>query len=1023
MKRTAWYALNGVPPPLKVIPAFQPLPFKHDKFLAIKSRSADKWVDSCNDILSRSCALNQKVSEYFNLHHVPPITAAPVKGNVSESEGYTKPNAAPSHVEALPSYLIEELHQINKKAQRLTTIQGFVLSDRLVFDMFHINVMNGDYNTALTLWLRSHILGDEQRGPPYPLWLLQDLVSILGVHLMSSLPDSAANFHMLSAFPSGRNLGGLGADKETLRTLLEHEWRPPQPQRWDDDVGQTNGRSADDEADWEAPLLYTNSSNRYTRHYLIHYFLPVWRAAGKMGLFFDDLRENARLSLAESPEEAADGKMDPVNGMARGRVGDILPSVKTQNAVVRQLLMSFIPVQFPSPREADADAVWMPLRVLTELLIALAACAAEAKEPWLLLSLQTTFCTAFLTRSDDAEAAGRLNGGRVGLNTEAWIGYLEELGPDVSAALVSQVHDLLERFSLDIISLVNYGRQAFRSEQQLWAAYDALRLMATATRHYQSRDTARNEKGTAFRYSEEFFNRLSRILRATSPVGTPLDDEVVNPDDASHPQAQAHLWGETSALVSSYIRGLSPVSEAVAQAILYVGYACQDPSLIPDEENFPPNVFMAARPERMRGKDAACGEGARWSLLERTLLLRNIQHQQRLALGCLMNVEDHHDDGNSGVETENGFDFGLEAGARSPGWLEELMTGLKIQRDRGVFGQAGGGALPTVDFARIRPIVDSLAERLVCLTLIDVVEWWRTTDERLGHYRDGSTCEGTTPYHTPQAQFEDQRVKGMDDGHPSLSPEDNNEAHDANGDYERGASDGAPSLVDHNEDGPTEEAPNAEDADAAMWFESLQELQVPKTLQRRVDELFAALKLAVGNPLEGKTPSWCSCVSPAAASVLAVLLAGFPTNGLGHLEDEQEIVDGIWGDLVDIATYHLSFLHTSAINVTEDNMETEVASPLSGLFGNSISILLLMLARTAQWDLAERLLCRLEAYDGEHSQPPNSDGPMSDDGVWWLWSGVTMDPEIFSEVFSRAREDGATVVCAMLSPKRKQLFF
>ncbi|CCW61199.1 unnamed protein product [Phytomonas sp. EM1] len=1068
MKRTRCSVWNGVLSPLKVIPAFQPLLFKQDKFLSIKSRSVERWVEACQDILSRSRALEQKVNEFFDLNRVPSTTAAPLPAGISKSEPTAKYSGAPRHIEALPSHLVEELQHINKKAQRLTTIQGFVLSDELVFGMFHINVINGDYTTAMTLWLNSYIIGDEPRGPPYPLFLLQDLTSILGAYLMSCLPESAANFHLLSSFPTHHDLCGVGTNREELQKLLEYGWCPPKPHRCHNNVAAIDEKSECGEPDWYTPLLYANSYNCYTRHYLMHYLLPVWRAAGKMNLFFDELRRNMRLPSVESREEEEDraanhainmyaegGRIRPDSVKEHDRLGSVLPPIKEQNAVVRRLLMSFVPAKSTTNLETDTSELLMPLRAITKFLIALTACAAEAKEPWLLLSLQTAFCAGFLTHScaDNLDKPyDNLKSNRVVLNTEAWIGYLDELEADVRATLMPQARDILEHFSLDIISLIYYGRQAFRLEQQLWNAHDALRLIEASKKHYQ-RDSAFSWRHTVadyksssdvidkespgLKYPAKILNMLFSMVSATLPLVPNFENgHFVKDDDQAENLEQEQIWAENSALIMSYLNGLSPSSEAVARTILHVGSGCQDPNFIHAD-----NLGNHAFPVGGHGSDSAevgeSREKSGWTPLERALLLRNLHLQRRLASLCSLDARTSSGASSQCVSAAGELD--IEVDARSHGWLMELRTALNTHKNRGVFSNAGV-AVPDLDSACIRQIVDSLAERLVCLTLIDLARWLQTNHRQLECSRGGYTGGYATHHHILQEQFDVKNDRGVDGGHQLLSRDNGNRAHDSNEDFTRYgamregyASREVQYFVDSNEHSSSDNAYDVGNADEAMHFESLQELYVPTALQHRIELLLKELKLAMDNRLkEGALSpplSWYGCVSPATVSVLAVLLAGCSTNCAQHTENAQQASYNIWSDLVDIAMYHLSPLHTRAVKATESIRDAEVSVPLSPLFGNSISILFLMLARTAQWDLVERLLRGMEAYDGEHTsvgeylEPLNSEGQPHNDGVRWLWSGVTVDPKVFSEVFRRAREDGATVVCAMLSPKRKWLFF
>lgn len=385
-------------PFLKAVPPFRPQPFVQDKFLSIKSRTPEQWEEMRRDILSRSDALALKIRQQRESGTVPILTVP----------------------------LAEEAQNINRKVQRLTAMQGFVLSDEMVYKAFHDAVQFGAYDIAVQ-WLQDSILA-QRRGPPYPIFVLEDLTQMLQQWALPLLPNSTES--------TGYRTLATGREQHVRVALA---LRSP-VMAMDSDKFPSSHRA----------ILC--STERATQYHLERTVMPLWSAADRMGLFFSE--------LLASTDSGGDG--DPLS---------CLPDAAVQGAAVRGLLGAFS-VQHSflndAPRADDATTVCthptlQPMQAITSFYRAMAQCAAEAQEPHLLLALHTAFCAGFLmaTTTD--------SGIVVSLNETAWLGYCVE-----SDVLLKEGRQILEEFAMDFISLVYYGLHEYAANDQLWHLHDLL---------------------------------------------------------------------------------------------------------------------------------------------------------------------------------------------------------------------------------------------------------------------------------------------------------------------------------------------------------------------------------------------------------------------------------------------------------------------------------------------------------------------------------------------------------------------
>ncbi|KPA81448.1 hypothetical protein ABB37_03814 [Leptomonas pyrrhocoris] len=478
------------PSPLLQFPAFHPAPFQHDKFLSIKTRSLETYTKLRSDVLQRSAELRtqlQRNQERAKRRSGAAADETATTTSLHIEAAHTSSSLSAASVEVPPLPLTppqaEELLLLSKKVESLTEFQGLVLSDELAWRMFHLCVECGAPRQAIDNWLRKHLLA-EHRGPPYPLFLLKDLATVLRTSVLSRLPESGASLScssslLLSDEADGRGglVGledGLVAAQRFLQLYRVH--------RVHDDA---EGAALDDN--------HSRPGELYAAHLIHDYVWPVWRSLEAMQLTLETLKGQKELAdedqCVENEEEsneigvdrnAAEGEGGSESGSesvthsfrrsaATAGITCWCPDVAEQAKAVRSTLMSVSPLYSfhqtalksaaslathakaggkgeeaasaksmssrahtllaysPPSFDTEVEAVVAPLRALLDVWLAVAQCASEAKDTRLLHEVQHTLCVGFLCCSapdvHKTDAAVQQTVLACSLNEAAWCRY------------------------------------------------------------------------------------------------------------------------------------------------------------------------------------------------------------------------------------------------------------------------------------------------------------------------------------------------------------------------------------------------------------------------------------------------------------------------------------------------------------------------------------------------------------------------------------------------------------------------
>ncbi|KAK7200496.1 hypothetical protein NESM_000104700 [Novymonas esmeraldas] len=956
--------------PLLQFPPFQPVAFEQDKFLSIKSRSLETYAKVRSDVLQRCIELRgqlQRRQEQTEL------------GGTTEAEPLLASSAHSGTAVDLPAlpltpHQAEELLLLTKKVEDLVQFQGFLLTDEFVWRMLHLCIECGAAQLAVEGWLEKHVLA-EKRGPPFPLFIVEDLAALLRTSVLPRLPESGAGLVCSStvmatcatstaAMPaSGARVAlsvaledGLGAAQRCLHRHLHG-----------------SDESSDTPAAVAAHAGSHYAARAYTSHLLAEHVWPVWRALQAMDLTF------ARPKLDELEEDDDAAGADEAT---RAGTAEWLPDAAAQTLAVRTALMSVTPLySFHSHASAaagattagaqtplscdpplfadEAAAMVAPLRALLDAWLVLAQCAAEAKEVALLKALLHTVCRGFLTVPAAATADDAAEQVSVRVNEEAWCRYA--LAPDAETAEAAAHRDRAERqaramvheFVDGSLSLLHYGLLCAEQETALWRLHDTSALVSGAARLLRGAGggegerrgwrlrrhcrSARLDRMAAVQLGQSDGERGSLLCdalpRALVAAVTPQEPDEET-DDHAHAAAAAHRFlrdalsqGAVAAVTSAEGPAEAP---AYAEAGRYVGLATGDEALL---------THAAA---------AATSDAPAADTAEKALLLLNARALQsyRHAASSLRGAGE------------------TRAAEEEDRW--EAWTAAVEQR----------GASRSVDTTPGH-FIESCLQALV----LRVAEQQLQCAAAYVH----AVQQHTTPSSAAE-ETEQEDEEGRGDG-GSFHDDETSGASCTNG-------------ADEEEQQQTMELAWAklQEGTAACTGEML----------ARVEQLLAALPTSA--PAEG-------CLSPSSLATLAVLLRlGVYAEG----EEGAAAASASAGDeLADISatspfSARLDRVLGRVVDDTCANLRrTSVAT--TSVVGNWVQwVLLTLMARQAWADV----LVVLRALDGDAATDHADAGAPNS-----LLSSTTVDPSVFAALYARAVEDGAASVCAFLRPRRERLFF
>nr|CCC95612.1 unnamed protein product [Trypanosoma congolense IL3000] len=400
------------------MPTFKPVPFKREKFLSIKTRTADAFFGTRRRMLERSAAITEQLSAKKSNQN--PLSAVPARSSNENSRNSVEDSGTPSRSEVLmfgpplTSQQADEINAWNRNLLGLEGMQGFVLMDELVYEAVLRNIRIGAYPHALN-WLEK---AASEGRVPIPTTVMQGLCVFIN-SVLSVLPASNASFAVAN--------GVLLQTVSTLETTLGTSGDPLKEVKKDN-------VTCDEPVGENAPLRIFGTSP-FARHIFRELYIPVWKCLQQLGLF---------TSMGRITEDVFDKGHRDLLGMEVIRLLKIIQH--NDSASCDGGCTNFDPEKALPARRAFAD-----------LLLALAQCAAEAKEVNFLLHLQSVFCVLFAEPcrqidSNPSDCGATLYGWR--LRRKLWCGEGGE-------------EEWLCRFANDFLSTVFYGRLAHRSELML----------------------------------------------------------------------------------------------------------------------------------------------------------------------------------------------------------------------------------------------------------------------------------------------------------------------------------------------------------------------------------------------------------------------------------------------------------------------------------------------------------------------------------------------------------------------------
>ncbi|KAI5691473.1 hypothetical protein MNV84_08191 [Leishmania braziliensis] len=987
--------------PLLQFPQFHPIVFPQDKFLSIKSRSLETYTKARSDVLQRCadlCTQLQRRQEQAGRRGREMTTAARTVGEATASSAAIDLSPElPAH--PLTPHQAEELLLLTKKVEDLVHYQGFFLTDELVWRMLHLCIQCGAPQLAVYGWLQKHVL-EEKRGPPFPLFILEDLTATLRASVLPRLPESGASLTCSSTLivtsagsldenPSIAFEDGLAAAQRCLRHHLLHSSWP---------------------ASNAAETEFFRVAQAYTDHLLAEHVWPVWQALEAMNLTFANLRtkkikdeeEQEVVDGEQESEEEQDVSSPRLDRGEYGRYAIWLPDAEAQTLAVRTALMSVTPLySFHAPPSlappfsaaesrkdssksakaanilthallcseppffpSEEAAIVAPLRALLDTWLVLAQCAAEAKDVPLLKTLLRTVCLGFLTHS--ATSAGEEHGAAepkggmqlppVCLNEDAWCQYAvsdveQREGVVHHGAADMQARAMVREFVNGSFSVLQYGLLCAEYEAALWHLHDTCALILGVAA------SLRSLQGPPKKQSRHLLTTDDAKLHRMSAVA------LVQP--APSEEADGLLCvALPCALVSSYARGQQAIGDdehASATAAMH-SFLCDVLAHPAEETTAHPYAEAGLYVGLATGDEALLAQAAPTDTAmgnsEATLLLLHARalHSYRRAATRLATAHEGHE-GEEAPE-EDAWDA----------WTATL---------RDEVSQATSGSGDT-DTSRVQ-LVES------CLTVL-ALGVARRQAERAAVYVQ---C---VQQHTSTSAAEN----GDDTPNESHNAYDNVEAEK-----------------------------QRREAIEVSWSQLYDGTTacVQETL-RRVEQLFGALSSPDAETF---------CLSPSSLSTLAVLTR----LGVYAEEEAQASVAAAstTGENVakpsDVSPSSLSLsasLDRVLARVVRDAcMQLRGASAVSptgaasaattSVVGNWVQwVLLTLMARRAWVDV----LAVLRALDGKGSAGRGTD---ADGTLSTLLCSTTVDPSVFAALYARAMEDGAASVCAFLRPRRERLFF
>ncbi|KAG5465732.1 hypothetical protein CUR178_00444 [Leishmania enriettii] len=969
-------------------PPFHPISFPHDKFLSIKSRSLEAYTKVRGDVLQRSADLCAQLQRRQG-------QAEPAAEATSSPPAADTPLELPAR--PLTPHQAEELLLLTKKVDDLVDYQGFRLTDELVWRMLHLCIQCGAPRLAVDEWLQKHVLA-EKRGPPFPLFILEDLAATLRTSVLSRLPESGASLTCSSTLAAA-SYGSADAD---LSIVFEDGLAAAQRCLWHHHL----------HPDWSAAPVATaefrGAAQTYTAHLFSETVWPVWQALESMNLSFAELRakgvggEERQGAEGDGQGNAEERDASPTSMGRRehGRYAAWLPDAAAQALAVRSALMSVTPLYsfHPPPSSApplsvaeskkeasksakaastrahallcndppmfpnEAAAILAPLRALLGTWLTLAQCAAEAKDVPMLKALLRTVCLGFMTHpaavaGDEHGAASREDGAQlppVCVNEDAWCQYAAsetEQADDEEHRLAAelQARTAVREFVNGVLSVLQYGLLCAEQEAALWQLHDTCALVAGAAASLRSLEGSQKKQSRRSTTDEARLFRMSAVALVQSAPTKEADGLlclalpsalVSSATLGQHCAGDGEHASALAAIHAFLCDVLEHPSEETAarpyaEAALYVGLANGDESLLAQAAPF----------------------GTAMNDWEVTLLLRHaraLSSYRRAAVRLAAAPEGHQEE----ALDDDGWDA----------WPEPL-------RCDGPKTTSGSDA---ADTSRRQFVENSL-------TVLALVVARRQADRAIAYVQcvqrhamasvveegDNMLDEGQSSYDS--VEVERQRREAIEVGWAKLY---------------HGTFSGVQDMLNR-----VEELLNTSSLPDATAF-----CLSPSSLST------LALLTRLGVYAEEE-----ALESRAAASTTSADFAKSPGFSSSPLPISTSL-DRILARVVRDACTQLRCASTASPT-------SAAPAATASTVGNWVQwVLLTLMARRAWTDV----LAVLRALDGE-TPAEGSTSPAGTSST--LLCSTTLDPSVFTALYARAVEDGAATICAFLRPRRERLFF
>ncbi|ESL10853.1 hypothetical protein TRSC58_01407 [Trypanosoma rangeli SC58] len=505
------------------VPSFKPVPFKQEKFLSMKSRTAETYFNTRKQILKRSADVQVQV------------------GKLQQGQNREGDNACCERIllgTPLTPHMADEIDVWNRSLKNLEAMQGFVLTDELIYGAIAKNIRLGAFPYALD-WLGKCA---RERRIPVPTAVLHDIRLFIDF-LQSVLPSSNASLTKAHEALLGGAPVMAGA---TTPTIAEETGSAPFRPSEEENVDETG------------PTQLVNSSP-YVRYILKELYMPLWECLSELGLLPSERGETDWDHLIRTTQR---------NEMVLGLLGRLCSCPCGDAGTFPFSSASSSLPSAPPKAKTDSGIKVVPtaLQAYTELLLALLQCAAEAKELHLIIELQFVFCMLFVEATPQGES------------TQGW-----RLKKTLWCSTETE-EEILCRFANEFLAAAYYGRLAHQGEMTLQRCalcssrdlYDAGEQGGVDANTSEDEVREKNMKWGEHDEKEE--------QGQTSPSS--LTNDIAGVDDSmdsSFLSASSLVLRRQRAVDEVLTHVLQNEASALTEASMYAALALENAALIPND--------------------------------------------------------------------------------------------------------------------------------------------------------------------------------------------------------------------------------------------------------------------------------------------------------------------------------------------------------------------------------------------------------------------------------------------------------